>query len=235
MSGCGAGRDYRSGPELPSPHRCSRFLQRRARPADGTGDGVLNSFFGRAIDATTRMSSALSVASPSGHFLNWIGTISSTNTAAIAFRIRELDYLGTGVLGVVEMSTGCSTMHDQPPAGAFPPSVYADIDVRSNWFTQDDSRRALWEACPSDGYSPTYTCSKKWDAGGVMLHELGHAVGLAHPQTTDAHTGNSLATQDADCSVWNDQATMCSSLWGMHRSHWRTLHQGDTDSLGWQY
>lgn len=203
-------------------------------PADGWGDGVINSFYGRAIDATTRMSSALDIASPTPHFLNWIGVISPSNTAAIAFRISELDAYGTGVLGRVNMSSTCLTMHGTPTV-AFPGSVYIDIDIRSDWFTQEDSRRALWEGCTS---TSTYTCSKMWDAGGVMLHELGHAVGIAHPQHTDQHRDSYATPKAVDlatCANALDQATMCAFVSGDHRSHWRTLHSWDNSSLSYRY
>jgi hypothetical protein len=211
-------------------------------PADGSGDGVVNSFVGRAVNAASRMSTALAAASPSGHVLSWVGTISSANPAAIAFRVSELDSFGTSVLGYVAMSATCSTMHGTPTV-AFPGTLYADVDVRSTWFTQDDSRRALWESCPANGYSPAYTCSKEYDVGGVMLHELGHALGLGHPEHTDIHQfpggnipiGSTIAGQIAKCSVANDQATMCAFLSGRYRSHWRTLDSWDTTSLSYRY
>lgn len=126
-----------------------------------------------------------------------------------------------------------------PIKTAFPGTVYIDIAVRSDWFTQDNSRRAYWEGCPSRGYVPAYTCSKTMDAGSVMLHELGHSIGLAHPSQTDAHVGGgSTAFSIAKCGVVNDQATMCQAANSgspQYRTHRRTLDTWDTTSLAFHY
>lgn len=116
--------------------------------------------------------------------------------------------------------------------------ITVDLAIRSDWFTQDNSRRALWEGCPSRGYTPTYTCSKVQDAGSVMLHEFGHAIGLAHPRQTDIHIYGVAPNQVmsiAKCGVVLDQATMCQASdapgGGQYRTHRRTLDTWDTSSI----
>lgn len=204
-------------------------------PVDGTGDGVKNSFRDRGAVATGHLSTVLAANNPTGRGLKWVGQVTSSNTAHIAFRTSTS--LPPGALALTG-AAGCTTMH-APIKTAFPGSVYIDIAVRSDWFTQDDSRRAYWELCPDRDYAPAYTCSKTIDAGSVMLHELGHAIGLAHPSQTDAHLGGgTTAFTIAKCGVVNDQATMCQAADSgapQYRTHRRTLEFWDTTSLAFHY
>lgn len=105
--------------------------------------------------------------------------------------------------------------------------------IYDHWFVQDDSRRVLWESCPANAYQPAYTCSKKQDFESILMHELGHAMGLPHPQSVDAHQ-SSLSPNAADrasCGTTNDRATMCSNVAQQHKSSARTLHAWDRESF----
>lgn len=140
--------------------------------------------------------------------------------------------LGSGILGIADMvPTSCTVVHGAKTNISSPITVH--IAVRSDWFSQDNSRRALWENCPNTGYSPAYTCSKKFDVGSTMTHELGHSIGLAHPSQTQAHTGTNVMGL-AKCAVANDQATMCQNQdaydSGVHRTHKRTFDGWDHTS-----
>lgn len=117
-----------------------------------------------------------------------------------------------------------------------PTLVSVQINTRPDWFSQDDSRRAYWESCT--GFSG-YTCSKRQDVGSVMLHELGHTIGLAHPShvASSGHGGNAMTL--AKCAVVKDQATICqghdAAGSGVHRTHRRTLDGWDITSIQYHY
>ncbi|WP_375142129.1 M66 family metalloprotease [Microbacterium sp.] len=50
----------------------------------------------------------------------------------------------------------------------------------------------IWENCPGSTYSGSCTCTKKYDVASTMVHERGHAVGLAHSRQTHS-TGHGAA------------------------------------------
>ena len=203
-------------------------------PVDGSGDGVINSFTARLADATSRLNSAIKNSGGQPHGASYVGL--ATNSSALAIRVR-VEALPSGALGQAAVSpASCTVVHGSKVNLAS--LTVISLATRSDWFTQDDSRRALWESCPSNGYLPTYTCSKVYDVGSVITHELGHAIGLAHPSQTQAHVSlsgvvNVMAL--AKCSVVLDQATMCQSAdatgGGVYRSHRRTFDAWDTSSV----
>lgn len=204
-------------------------------PVDGSGDGVSNSFRNRLADATSRLNSALLANTPYSYGAVYVGQVPYYPGTAAHVVVRY-ESLEEGVLGRANVSPSCATVHGTRVDLANAISV--QIAIRSDWFTQADSRRALWESCPASGYSPAYTCSKVFDFGSVMLHELGHAVGLAHPRQTDQHvngTAPSTVMALADCAVVLDQATMCqaqdSAGSNQYRSHRRTFHSWDLQSI----
>ena len=132
-------------------------------------------------------------------------------------------------LTVIDGGQGCF-VHDLSVNSIFSAVIY--IERRGDWFTQDDSRRALWEACPSNGFQPAYTCAKHEDFGSTFAHELGHAAGfVAHPQDVDGHAGNNQATTSAKCGIIPSRATMCPSGGEMYRTERRTLDTWDIESL----
>ncbi len=207
-------------------------------PGDWTTEGTTMSFSSRAADATARIGNALQALSSSGNGLTWVGTVSASNTASIAFRSQELDGYGTGVLGRAFVPPGCLTVHATPKQQHVG-SIYIGLDERPNWFTQPNDRRELWESCPSNAETRAdypYTCSLTYDLGSIMIHELGHVIGIAHPLAVDSHQFSppSTAMQIGKCNIANDQATMCHQL-AQYRTHWRTLHYWDTQSIDRQY
>lgn len=134
----------------------------------------------------------------------------------------------TFIDGVNISQTGQCPVHGTVGDSIFSAQIY--VAPRSDFFTQGSDRRALWEACPTQG-GPAYTCSKQYDFGSVMIHELGHAIGfLHHPETVQMHDGSSGAVNLAKCANPLDQATMCAVL-DDHRTHFRTLDAWDVESL----
>ena len=95
---------------------------------------------------------------------------------------------------------------------------------RSDWFTQDDPYRAAWEACGSNFTG--YTCSKRYDFGRVIGHELGHTLGLRHPEESATNLGCPGETDAGEPR----QPTMC-QITALHRSEGRSLEGWDNDTL----
>ena len=204
-------------------------------PVNGTGDGVLNSFCNRLADDTARLNTALLANTPYSYGATYVGQV-PFNPGGAAHVVVTYGTLGPGVLGFTDAGPCSNSVHGTRVDLA--QAIRITIAIRSDWFTQDDSRRALWESCPTSGYSPAYTCSKIYDFASVMLHELGHSVGLAHPSQTDDHIyGHHPASVMtlADCAVVLDQATMCqaqdSAGSNAYRTHRRTFHNWDLLSI----
>jgi hypothetical protein len=185
----------------------------------------------QAIDATARMDAALAARNPSGNGMRWVGTNTGRH---IIFSSESLE---SGILGEARVGASCTVVHGSKKA--MPVTVTIAIGVRSDWFTQDDTRRAYWEGCPGSTYAGSYTCLKKTDVGSTMLHELGHTIGLSHPRqvTNDGHGADAMAA--GECYLTLDQATMCQASdvgsGGIYRTHRRTLHSYDFTSISYHY
>ncbi|GAB3129195.1 hypothetical protein GCM10027056_30710 [Glaciibacter psychrotolerans] len=203
-------------------------------PANGAGDGVTNSFKNRLSDAVLAWNGPILSSGGQPHGMTYVGETYPGNTAQVLVMVRSLD---AGQLGLTIISpSSCEAVHGTKVNMGIP--VVVHLATRNDWFTQDNSRRSLWEGCPGSGYSPTYTCSKTQDVGSTITHELGHVLGLAHPRQTDQHvngTAPSTVMSLAKCAVANDQATMCqagdAAGSGIYRTHRRTLDNWDLNSL----
>ena len=104
-------------------------------PVDGWGDGVKNSFVDRASDATARLSPHVASSNPTGNGLQWVGP------AAVKYISFLTGTLADGVYGQAEVGSGCTVVHG--PKTGMPGLGFITIATRPDWFTQDDSRRAL--------------------------------------------------------------------------------------------
>lgn len=123
------------------------------------------------------------------------------------------------------------------------PLKYARIEtaIRGDFFTQGNEWRAYWENkngdCPSGSRTdprtaPYSTCSKKYDFEAVMAHELGHAMGQAHPSEESSSGGETRPTENgaAQCPDPTINATMCRNQ-NQYRSSGRTLEDWDIQSF----
>ena len=151
-------------------------------PVNGTGDGVTNSFTDRIGYGISQWNSKMAY----GGMISYTGLsddvrlrYGTTTTQDFGVTTWFLDRSGTGASCSVH---GGSVQQLQ--------YVIVDIRSRSDWFTQDNTRRAYWEGCPA---GTSYTCSKWFDFGSTITHELGHTLGLMHPQEVDIHNGESAS------------------------------------------
>jgi hypothetical protein len=204
-------------------------------PANGSGDGVLNSFTDRVTNATARWNSALAGTPTNLHLTKVVSSLAKIVVRYQTYPPEPDTWFGTTVLtgiapGCVLHSTANNTIYDS--------DIY--IAQRPDWFTQNDSRRGYWEQECRAGTGTTYTCSKWYDFGSTYAHELGHALGIyTHPDLVGA-----TATAIAMCEVVDAQGrpawrhTMCASnsvtgsiLDNKWTSERRTLEGWDVESL----
>lgn len=186
--------------------------------------GVTNSFRDRMVDASGQWTVQMQVngITSTVQFLDGVGSND--------ILIRQRNLAG-GTLGVTSRTALGGGNLNCPVHGAADTDIYQsiiDTDIRDTWFTQDNSRRATWEGCPN---ADDYTCSKTQDFGGMLTHELGHALGIAHPNEADTHNGGGTRAMDAArCGNAATYNTMCPTQF-QYRTAWRTLDDWDVETL----
>lgn len=87
--------------------------------------------------------------------------------------------------------------------------------------------------CDNESGDTRYLCTKRYDVGSVFAHELGHALGLHHPQSVDDYVANGsdgdVAAGLAQCGT-NAEAIMC-NLIRQGRTGQRSLASWDEESV----
>lgn len=194
--------------------------------------GILNSFTNRIADSVTawhndfaRSGITLRVAFP-GNFED------------VQLRYEDIGGPGSTTYTMRSgSSNSCFVTHQSTPDDDILLSV-SRIDLRTDWFSQDNSRRSLWESCESDAAvraSEPYTCSKRLDVGSTIIHELGHALGNTRDVAdVDNHQENVEASTEANCSNKRTLATMCGISY-IYSTARRTLDNWDSTSMRLHY
>ncbi|HET7685910.1 MAG TPA: hypothetical protein VF062_00975 [Candidatus Limnocylindrales bacterium] len=206
-------------------------LRAHSYPGDGWGDGVKNSFNDRITAAINRMDGYLSQA---GYVIPYAFYRIPDGAVGEDILVQQANLLPHwwGLSSTYSLNgwSACR-MHD----AADEPVIWSKVETAfyDHWFTQDDSRRSLWESCQANNFLPIYTCNKKQDFESILMHEFGHALQLWHPQWVDAHQPGLSpdAAAIAACSSPTDRATMCENVAQEYRSSGRTLHAWDRESL----
>ena len=169
-------------------------------------------------------------------------------------QIRYLDSVSGGIARVPQIG-GCG-FKDAGDDHFF--RVDLQIERFERYFTQNASRRATWERCddPPQTFASkseykafhsqeSYICGKSLDFASLVAHELGHALGLAHPDDSDGEVRMGSQFRAANCVAklpdgkaepwWNlSQATIC-PLMGGWKTDQRILDSFDIDTLRVQY
>lgn len=113
-------------------------------PANGSKDGVVNSFTDRVSNTMSRWNSAL------GGFgaIARLAQVASNAGANIVLSYQDPFGTEFGATTITTIATNTCVLHSTTDMQMRAAHVY--ITPKSNWFTQDDSRRSYWETnCPA--------------------------------------------------------------------------------------
>jgi hypothetical protein len=132
----------------------------------------------------------------------------------------------------VSASFGSRCPHETTPDQNLS-KVLIETATEDAWWTQGNAYRSQWEKCgTSTGPNWPYSCGKQFDFEAILAHELGHAIGLMHPQLI-----SSAASSRAACGTTASRATICSVTRSgyIHRSEQRVLDGYDVESLHYHH
>ena len=197
-------------------------------------DGVINSFRSRVYDAIQRWSPHYASAAPNPKGYFWLNDGNGANNL-----LFQASYpTAGGALGETAIArtidSGVLVTFDRCPRNDLGNTRYtlSRTQIRwktfNYWFTQDDTRRALWEACGAD-FTSSYTCQREYDVGSLVTHEIGHTFQLEHADSHQTAASRGCFRPSApNGDPW--QSTMCTAL-PKHRTEFRTPEVFDRDSL----
>ena len=210
-------------------------------PDNVSPDGHAQSFYNRLSEVTTRWGAELG-ASAHGMSMTYVGRQPADVMVNYQMDVPDAEALGsTRIRRRIDPIAG-NHVGSCPPQvssntgvlgvelGAIFDIIGAEIFIQrlDTWFTQHDSRRGWWETnCNPLTVAlnpPATTCTKPFDFGSTMAHELGHTLVLRHPY--DVAGG----TAAAHCSDIPWRATMCGGPQAF-RSERRTLETYDIQTL----
>lgn len=194
-------------------------------PPDSIHDGHVNSFNGRLADSVNRWA-----VEQSRYVNGWFAIEPPSIMSDVVVQYRNAtQYSPLGTTFRIGSGGYQCVLHQTVDRLMLQSQVW--INIRPDWFTQADARRGYWEGCDDRGEYLSYTCQKQWDVGSTIMHELGHAHGLFHPQAVDDHMGTpGFITGLAQCSSGALYHTMCGNLLYGYWTAGRTLDWWDQDS-----
>jgi hypothetical protein len=143
--------------------------------------------------------------------------------------------------GEAEASRDIAKCPDRRPSTLTLTAAYVRISPRDDWFTGDESSTGVWQMCSDPNFQPpsASVCEDSVDFGTTMVHEMGHALAIYHPQTLDAIDQVSpeqadSATSWAACAEvtknFDTQSSMCDGQ-TLYDSDGRTLETWDVESV----
>lgn len=202
------------------------------------------SYADRLDEAVRRWDAALSTSSRGGGLVRL-----PEGPADVVVQYRTFDNAGADVLGETylqrerdaDLSPNIGRCPDRQTIAYGLKAVEIRINPRSDWFTGPDSATATWQRCAEERFRLTNgaLCDDQADFGSTVIHELGHALVVYHPQTLDEIDGvatdhSDAASRHARCvettGSFEAQATMCSGQ-GTWRAEQRTLETWDIETL----
>lgn len=147
--------------------------------------------------------------------------------------------------GDPDLSPNIGRCPDRRPVSNVMKAVQIRINPRTDWFTGPDSSTSTWQMCSDSGFRSANTelCADEVDFASTVVHELGHALVLYHPQTLDDIDGVPVesptsASTAAKCveatGSFGAQATMCAGQ-GVWRAEQRDLETWDVDTTHKHY
>jgi hypothetical protein len=203
-----------------------------------------SSYADRLDEAVRRWDAALSTSSRGGGMVRV-----PDGPADVMVRYRALDGAGDDVLAETylqrdrdaDLSPNIGRCPDRQAITHHLKGVEIRISPRSDWFRGPDSATATWQRCAEEGFRFTNVglCADQADFASTVMHELGHALVIYHPQTLDEIDGvaadhSDSASRHARCvettGSFEAQATMCSGQ-GTWRAEQRTLETWDIETL----
>lgn len=178
---------------------------------NGTGDGVPNSWSNRISSSVSNLSGVLTYSAGGNRPYGARLADGVDNNADI--KIYYKDISSQTDFGSTEGLSALCGRQLSNPRRQITETAYVNINKRDDWFTQNDDRRSYWEQNCRAGTGTSYTCSKHWDSGGTILHELSHAAGtLIHPNQIDDYNGSGSTSYNlAKCADPTQSATICTA------------------------
>lgn len=203
----------------------------------------------RLAEAVTRWNEVLSTTNRGGGM-----AISAGGPADIVVQYRPTetspsddpaahDVLGETYLqrqGDADSSPNIGRCPDRQPLRYTMAAATVRMNPRDDWYTGPDSQTEMWQMCDGERFRTANgpLCADSVDFGSTMVHELGHALVLYHPQTLDDIDGVPLDRADSASTAaqcveatgrFEGQATMCAGQ-GLWRAEQRTLETWDVES-----